>query len=231
MIYRCGGKCLNGGTCIADSCNCPDGYTVIKCEINPSLILTDPCIVRCLNGGTCFNNSCNCSKRYTGDYCENEYLGNGPFRKIQFITANETSDYNLPQLKTIVNKDPLYFKVAEGCAYNVTLLQEGNNHTVEFIMNDTNIVDLNIRKGSSLFTINVNCIRFRNADVFISWNSNVFTFGTVHLINDTFWKRTVKRYPLDGSMYRAIFSSGGKIAWILYEAGSTCILTYTGLLL
>lgn len=149
---------------------------------------------------------------------------NAPLRKIQFITANEISGNNLPYLKTIVNKDSLYFQVVDGCKCKVTLLQDGNNAIAEFVMNDTNSDEPNIQNDSNLVTISVNCSRFSKVDVFISWTSNYLTFGTVRWSNDALWRKTIKHYYLDGHMYQAIFSSGENIQWILYESGSTCIV-------
>ena len=56
--------CLNGGTCISGTCDCPSGYSGLNCQD------FDPCYnITCLNGGTCLNGSCDCPTGYTGIDC------------------------------------------------------------------------------------------------------------------------------------------------------------------
>ncbi|CAG2223491.1 unnamed protein product [Mytilus edulis] len=154
----------------------------------------DSCSVKCLNGGTCLNSTCNCSDGYTGKDCEYE---------CKFNDVRITHDSHAR------------------CPRNVTLLQEEDNRTIEFIMETTRITTDTIIQinDSSMFKISVNC-QFRN--IYISWKEDVFTFGTVHLFDNTIWLKTVGKYAQKGTMYHAQFSSGVNTEWTLFENGKSC---------
>ncbi|XP_052071834.1 uncharacterized protein LOC127710124 isoform X2 [Mytilus californianus] len=207
----CSVKCLNGGTCLINSCNCPNENTGNICEIK------NLCSVRCLNGGKCIINACICPDEYTGKYCEYEYLDRQPLREIKFTTANETSNFSVPYFKKVVNKDSLYLTVSKGCPRNVTLLQKIVNRTIELIMETRNTTDTIINiNDSSMFRISVSCLHFHN--ISISWKGGVFKFGTIHLFDNKLLRKTVQNYSQKGTMYQAIFSSGVNTEWTLYEA-------------
>lgn len=56
--------CYNGGVCVEGNCDCPPGYSGLKCQEY------DACHnVTCLNGGTCVNGQCDCPDGYTGNDC------------------------------------------------------------------------------------------------------------------------------------------------------------------
>lgn len=58
--------CQNGGLCIEGICDCPPGYSGLRCQD------FDPCHnVTCLNGGTCLSGGCQCPTGYSGQYCQN----------------------------------------------------------------------------------------------------------------------------------------------------------------
>ncbi len=66
--------CLNGGICVAREgnriCECPDGFSGERCEINNDECSPNPC----LNGGDCFDFvdafTCECQSGFTGPVCE-----------------------------------------------------------------------------------------------------------------------------------------------------------------
>ena len=64
----CSGKtCLNNGTCVDGTCQCPAGVSGANCETK------DPCYnIKCLNGGTCANGQCNCPTGYSGSDCSKQ---------------------------------------------------------------------------------------------------------------------------------------------------------------
>lgn len=121
----------------------------------------------------------------------------------------------------------MVFKVTKGCGCNISL-QDRGSRKIELIMNDRDITDIKIQNRSSLGIINVSCRRFQNVTMAISWNSENLTFGTVDLINNTLRRSIVKSYPLNRTIFQAMFSSTDKTAWISYEAGSIilCIFVF-----
>ena len=66
--------CLNDGTCVEAndtfSCECPNGLTGTRCELDIDDCRSDPC----MNGGTCNNTfgsfTCQCPNGFSGDRCE-----------------------------------------------------------------------------------------------------------------------------------------------------------------
>jgi len=67
-------ECLNGGTCVEGSCECPDGFIGLNCEIK-----IDPCeIKQCVNADTCLVNAqgearCFCSDGFEGERCDSTF--------------------------------------------------------------------------------------------------------------------------------------------------------------
>jgi hypothetical protein len=61
--------CMNGGACQDGTCDCPDGFTGDRCEIEDRCITQN---ISCLNGGTCQDGTCDCPDGFTGDRCEIE---------------------------------------------------------------------------------------------------------------------------------------------------------------
>ena len=57
-------NCLNYGICVDGTCDCPEGYSGEKCEINDCDDIT------CENNGVCVNGECRCPEGYSGDNCE-----------------------------------------------------------------------------------------------------------------------------------------------------------------
>lgn len=74
-------ECLNNGTCIDGTCNCPSGYTGDRCQTK--IQVSDACInILCLNGGICRDGTCECPSGYTGDRCEKKIQVSDPCRGI-----------------------------------------------------------------------------------------------------------------------------------------------------
>jgi hypothetical protein len=65
---ECGNyMCENGGECLNEVCDCPDGYIGSSCETE------DPCNdIVCLNDGVCLDGSCACADGYSGGDCSTE---------------------------------------------------------------------------------------------------------------------------------------------------------------
>lgn len=69
-------SCLNGGTCSDGQCECINGYSGNRCEVEPIDTTTtiDPCGgIVCNNGGTCVDGSCACAVGYEGISCDIEW--------------------------------------------------------------------------------------------------------------------------------------------------------------
>ena len=60
--------CNNGGTCLTGTCNCPNGFSGVHCEIEDLCIIQN---VDCQNGGICNDGNCECPEGYIGLYCQN----------------------------------------------------------------------------------------------------------------------------------------------------------------
>jgi hypothetical protein len=69
-----GVECLNDGICIDGLCDCPEGFTGSRCEVN-----LDPCLIKdCVNADTCFVNNqnvalCVCNDGFEGDRCDSTW--------------------------------------------------------------------------------------------------------------------------------------------------------------
>ncbi|MED6267863.1 Fibrillin-2, partial [Characodon lateralis] len=63
-IQSCNIRCMNGGSCMEDSCSCAKGYTGNHCG-------QPVCDNGCQNGGRCIGpNRCACVYGFTGPQCE-----------------------------------------------------------------------------------------------------------------------------------------------------------------
>ena len=59
-------NCSNGGKCEKGECECPDGFSGDRCE------LEDKCLtgaVNCQNDGVCVDGKCDCPEGYEGADC------------------------------------------------------------------------------------------------------------------------------------------------------------------
>ncbi|MEQ2310930.1 Fibrillin-1 [Ameca splendens] len=66
-VQHCNIRCMNGGTCAEDSCQCQKGYVGNHCG-------QPVCENGCLNGGRCVApNRCVCTYGFTGAQCERDY--------------------------------------------------------------------------------------------------------------------------------------------------------------
>ncbi len=65
---QCGSNtCENGGQCINEVCDCPEGYIGTSCEVE------DLCSgIDCLNDGICLDGLCDCADGYSGADCATE---------------------------------------------------------------------------------------------------------------------------------------------------------------
>uniref|UniRef100_A0A7S1NT43 EGF-like domain-containing protein n=1 Tax=Eutreptiella gymnastica TaxID=73025 RepID=A0A7S1NT43_9EUGL len=65
----CGGGCQNGGTCVDETCQCPNGFSGTFCEIDSTPCDPNPCV-----HGTCAevsgSYSCTCDAGWEGDKCD-----------------------------------------------------------------------------------------------------------------------------------------------------------------
>ena len=94
--------CLNGGTCINNICDCPEGYGGRLCQLSPPT--TDPCVPNpCQNDGSCLSVSpteyrCDCKGAYSGENCEDEDSGLG-WWVVAGIGACAAAFYNRPNIQ------------------------------------------------------------------------------------------------------------------------------------
>uniref|UniRef100_A0A3P9MQM8 Fibrillin 2b n=1 Tax=Oryzias latipes TaxID=8090 RepID=A0A3P9MQM8_ORYLA len=77
---NCGGgggsECMNGGSCMEDSCLCPKGYSGGHCG-------QPVCENGCQNGGRCIGpNRCACVYGFTGPQCERDYRTGPCFTQV-----------------------------------------------------------------------------------------------------------------------------------------------------
>uniref|UniRef100_A0AAY4CEM9 Fibrillin-1 n=1 Tax=Denticeps clupeoides TaxID=299321 RepID=A0AAY4CEM9_9TELE len=75
-IQNCNIRCMNGGTCMEDSCACHKGFSGAHCG-------QPVCESGCLNGGRCVApNRCVCTYGFTGAQCERDYRTGPCFASI-----------------------------------------------------------------------------------------------------------------------------------------------------
>ena len=78
--------CQNGGNCIVGICNCPNGFTGEKCEIDVCQNVT------CDAPKTCLDGECICPTGFKGDNCE--------VKVVQSITVKEIIVSEFPSKKS-----------------------------------------------------------------------------------------------------------------------------------
>lgn len=71
--------CANGGTCASSACDCPLGYSGLRCEISDVIETCDSAALEgevCLHGGICHGDNpdrpCRCTYNHAGKNCEIE---------------------------------------------------------------------------------------------------------------------------------------------------------------
>ncbi|XP_054664926.1 fibrillin-2 isoform X2 [Grus americana] len=75
-IQQCSIRCMNGGTCTEDRCQCQKGYVGIYCG-------QPVCENGCQNGGRCIGpNRCACVYGFTGPQCERDYRTGPCFTQV-----------------------------------------------------------------------------------------------------------------------------------------------------
>uniref|UniRef100_A0A663MRY9 Uncharacterized protein n=1 Tax=Athene cunicularia TaxID=194338 RepID=A0A663MRY9_ATHCN len=75
-IQRCSIRCMNGGTCTDDRCQCQKGYIGTYCA-------QPVCENGCQNGGRCIGpNRCVCVYGFTGPQCERDYRTGPCFTQV-----------------------------------------------------------------------------------------------------------------------------------------------------
>uniref|UniRef100_A0A8C0IJR9 Fibrillin 2 n=1 Tax=Bubo bubo TaxID=30461 RepID=A0A8C0IJR9_BUBBB len=75
-IQRCSIRCMNGGTCTDDRCQCQKGYSGTYCA-------QPVCENGCQNGGRCIGpNRCACVYGFTGPQCERDYRTGPCFTQV-----------------------------------------------------------------------------------------------------------------------------------------------------
>uniref|UniRef100_A0AAY4B475 Uncharacterized protein n=1 Tax=Denticeps clupeoides TaxID=299321 RepID=A0AAY4B475_9TELE len=73
---QCSIRCMNGGACVEDHCQCTTGYAGKHCE-------QPLCEKKCQNGGRCIGpNRCACVYGFTGPQCERDYRTGPCFTQI-----------------------------------------------------------------------------------------------------------------------------------------------------
>ncbi|NXD85850.1 FBN2 protein, partial [Halcyon senegalensis] len=75
-LQHCSIRCLNGGTCMDDQCQCQKGYVGTYCG-------QPVCENGCQNGGRCIGpNRCACVYGFTGPQCERDYRTGPCFTQV-----------------------------------------------------------------------------------------------------------------------------------------------------
>ncbi|XP_023195497.1 fibrillin-2-like [Xiphophorus maculatus] len=75
-VQSCNIRCMNGGSCMEDSCSCAKGYTGNHCG-------QPVCDSGCQNGGRCIGpNRCACVYGFTGPQCERDYRTGPCFTQV-----------------------------------------------------------------------------------------------------------------------------------------------------
>uniref|UniRef100_P35556-2 Isoform 2 of Fibrillin-2 n=1 Tax=Homo sapiens TaxID=9606 RepID=P35556-2 len=76
VIQQCSVRCMNGGTCADDHCQCQKGYIGTYCG-------QPVCENGCQNGGRCIGpNRCACVYGFTGPQCERDYRTGPCFTQV-----------------------------------------------------------------------------------------------------------------------------------------------------
>ncbi|XP_043562346.1 fibrillin-2-like [Chiloscyllium plagiosum] len=75
-LQQCNIRCMNGGNCAEDHCQCQKGYTGTHCG-------QPVCETGCQNGGRCIGpNRCACVYGFTGPQCERDYRTGPCFTQV-----------------------------------------------------------------------------------------------------------------------------------------------------
>nr|XP_034325188.1 sushi, von Willebrand factor type A, EGF and pentraxin domain-containing protein 1-like [Crassostrea gigas] len=152
-INQCDSNPCNGHTCVdkvnAYKCQCKDGYSGERCQIEPDYCKNSPC----QNNGTCFNSagnfSCTCQTGYKGDRCQFQIVNGGWSPWTSFSECSASCGGGIKSRLRLCNSpkpDP------DGLPCDST----GANETV-FCNTDTCPSCLPLKKG---FGNSVNCSTF-----------------------------------------------------------------------